>query len=89
MTTFIFTKHGKKKLQKLPKYIQNRIILKLTELKAHTDILSVLKNMYDFEPATHRLRIGRYRLVLELAHQDKDDFEFLILDVGHRKDIYR
>ena len=89
MTTFIFTKDGKKAFLKLPKSIQNRILVKLSELKKHNDILSVLKRMNDFEPATHRLRIGSYRLILELTYQDKDNFEFWVLDAGHRKDIYR
>lgn len=84
MATFIFKKGAKKSFQKLDVNIQNTIIKKLKELKAHPNIFSVLKRMENVEPATHRLRIGNYRLVLE---HKKDDI-FSILDTGHRKDIY-
>ena len=89
MNTFTFTKEAEKTFLKLPKTIQKRIFEKLKELKTHDDILSILKRLTNFEPATHRLRIGMYRLILELKCQQKNDFEFWILDVGHRKDIHR
>lgn len=89
MITFVFTKVGEKAFLKLSRQEQERIASKLRALKYHADILSVLKRLYDFAPATHRLRIGNYRLILELRNRQKDDFEFWVLDVGHRKDIYR
>ncbi|MBI4994871.1 type II toxin-antitoxin system RelE/ParE family toxin [Candidatus Peregrinibacteria bacterium] len=89
MNVFIFTKQAEKTFLKLPKTTQKRIILKLKELKKHDDILSVLKRLTNFGPATHRLRIGMYRLILELKNQKENCFEFFILDAGHRKDIYR
>lgn len=89
MVVFIFTKQAKKAFLKLPKAIQERIISKLKELKNHNDILSALKRLSDFEPATHRLRIGAYRIILELKEQKENQFEFWILDAAHRKDIYR
>lgn len=89
MITFVFTKAGEKAFLKLSKQEQRRIMGKLRVLKYHGDILSVLKRLYSFEPATHRLRVGDFRLVLELKDRHKEDFEFWVLDVGHRKDIYR
>ncbi len=89
MITFVFTKYAQKNFLKLSKTVQQRLIAKLKELKNHTDILSVLKRLSNFEPATHRLRIGDYRLIIELKEQTEKDFEFWILDIGHRKDIYR
>lgn len=89
MVVFIFTKQAEIAFLKLSKAIQERIISKLKELKNHNDILSMLKRLTDFEPATHRLRIGIYRIILELKKHEKNQFEFWILDVGHRKDIYR
>ena len=89
MVTFVFTKQAEKVFLKLPKAIQKRMIFKLRELKHHDDVLSLLKRLTHFEPATHRLRIGMYRLVLELKTQTEKDFEFFVLDVGHRRDIYR
>ena len=89
MITFVFTKYAQKNFLKLSKTVQQRLIAKLKELKNHTDILSVLKRLSNFEPATHRLRIGDYRLIIELKEQTEKDFEFWILDFVHRKDIYR
>jgi len=88
MVVFTFTKYGQKRFYKLSKLLQERITKKLQQLKKHQDILSVLKPLYNFVPATHRLRIGDYRLILELKSQKANNFEFYILDVGHRRDIY-
>lgn len=89
MITFIFTKQAAKACERVPKTVQARVIEKLKELKIHDDILSVLKRLENFKPATHRLRIGNYRLILELREQTDKDSIFWILDIGHRKDIYR
>lgn len=89
MIKFVFTAKAEKKFFRLQKKNQDRIIEKLQLLKKHPEILSVLKKLIDFEPATHRLRIGNYRLILMLDKQNKSDFNFLILDVGHRSEIYR
>ena len=62
---------------------------KLKELKRHEDLFQLLKRLHNFEPATHRLRVGSYRLILELKNQNVESLEFWILDVGDRKDIYR
>ncbi len=88
MISFVFTAYAEKAFLKLPNVVQKRITEKLKVLKSHPDIMSVLKQLHDFEPATHRLRIGDYRLILELEKQASDDYEFAVLDVGHRRDIY-
>lgn len=89
MISFAFTKFAEKRFLKLPKSTRERVVNKLKELKNHDDIFGILKTLYDFEPATHRLRIGNFRLILELKKHEKSVIEFLILDIGHRKDIYR
>ena len=89
MITLIFTKKAEKTFLSLTKGNQNRIIRKLSVLKNHEDIFSVLKPLTNFEPATHRLRIGNVRVILGLNRQNKKDFIFYVLDVGLRKDIYR
>jgi len=88
MVIFTFTKYAQKRFIKLPIVLQTRIVAKLKQLKTHTDILAVLKVLSNFEPATHRLRIGDYRLILELKYQDKNKIEFYVLDIGYRRDIY-
>ena len=89
MAVFVFSKFAYKRLKKLGKSEQERIIFKLQELRLHPDIISVLKSLHHFEPATHRLRVGDYRLILQLTKQTARVTEFFVLDVGHRRDIYR
>jgi len=62
-----------------------RIQKKFQALKNHPSIYSVLEPLTDFHPATHRLRIGDYRVLLA----DEGDGSFLIVKVGHRRSIYR
>ena len=70
---------------RLEKNIQERIYGKLKELKAHKHIESVLKPLTDFGPATHRLRVGDYRVILQRI----SDTDFLVIDVDHRRNVYR
>lgn len=89
MVIFVFSKFADKRLKKLGKSEEDRIISKLQELKQHPDVLSILKSLHNFEPATHRLRIGNYRFILQLINGGINRTEFFVLDVGHRRDIYR
>lgn len=89
MVTFVFTKFAHKRFQKISPAIQKRVTEKLKELKYHPDILSLLKPLHNFAPATHRLRIGDYRLILQVISNDNNDIECLIMDVGHRREVYR
>lgn len=83
--SFVFTPFAERKFRKLDRMLQERVRLKLRELKRHDDIDSVLKPLTNFHPATHRLRIGQYRVIL----QKVSDREFVILDIGNRSDIYK
>lgn len=89
MIEFIFTEKAKLSFLKLEKDNQDRIILKLKYLKTHPNILSVMKRIEYFEPVTHRLRIGQYRILLQLLSSDNEDYKFRIVKVEHRRDIYR
>lgn len=89
MVSFVFTKFAERNFLKLPKNIQKRVFERLEALKDHEDIFSILKRLHHFEPATHRLRIGSHRLILELKRQSKIMTEFWVLDVGDRKEVYR
>ena len=85
MSTFIFTVFAKKRFIKLDTAVQHRITLKLKELKKQGAVGAVLKPLHNFEPATHRLRIGDYRLILRRENPET----FIILDVGHRSSVYQ
>lgn len=89
MVVFVFSKFAAKRFGKLAQSEQTRITTKLHELKSHPDILSTLKPLHKFEPATHRLRVGNYRLILQLTQVNAKHTELFVLDVGHRRDIYR
>jgi mRNA-degrading endonuclease RelE of RelBE toxin-antitoxin system len=83
--TFHFSRHAEKRFKRLDKKMQDRLRLKLRDLKSHENIEAVLKHLTAFEPATHRLRLGDFRLIL----QKLSDHEFLVLDIGHRSTVYR
>lgn len=57
----------------------------MEELKERQDITSALKPLTDFASATHRLRVGDYRVILKRLSET----DFLIIDIGHRRDVYR
>ncbi|MDQ7009111.1 MAG: type II toxin-antitoxin system RelE/ParE family toxin [Candidatus Gracilibacteria bacterium] len=86
MYKFIFTKNGKKSFDKLENNYQDRVIKKLTSLKESEDIFVYLKKLENLLPATHRLRVGNIRIILEF---DKTNRSFYVLDAGNRGDIYK
>lgn len=85
MITFIFTRYAEKNFIKLEKSAQDLITDKLKLLKNHEYFAKNNKKLTALEPATHRIRVGRYRLLLKKV----SDQEFYILKVGHRKNIYQ
>ncbi len=89
MIEFQFSKYAQKQLMGLDKGLQLRIESKLKMLKNHPDIFSILVLMQDSDYSTHRLRIGNYRLLIKLQIQQKDYLHFIILKIGHRKDVYQ
>lgn len=89
MNQFVFTKKAERKFYCMPKPVQERILTKLRSLKSHPDLLSILKRLHHLEPASHRLRIGNYRLILELKIQNNEELVFCVLDLDDRKDVYK
>lgn len=82
----LFSKRVKKELTKLPKNIrrkiyENSLILEINPISDVLDIkkLKGLSNIY-------RVRAGDYRMLYEIKSQELIVF---VLQVGHRKDIYR
>ncbi len=84
MATFHFTNTAKKQLEKFDPQTQERILKKLSELKKHPSISTVLEPLQNLEPSTHRLRIGEYRLLVCM-----EESLCVIQKIGHRRDIYR
>ncbi len=85
MNSFVFTKFAQKKFLKLEKAMQERIRTKMLELKQREQLATVLKSLTNFTHATHRLRVGAYRLILQRISET----DFLVIDIGHRSDVYK
>ena len=49
-----------------------------------TTTSQIINKLNYFNNATHRLRVGKYRIILNRVGEK----EFLIVDIGHRKNIY-
>ena len=84
--TFLFTKKALKDLECLEKKVQTMIIAKLEILKNETLLKAHLRAVRNLHPATHRIKIGSYRVLLE--HNTCEN-KHLILKLGHRKEVYR
>lgn len=69
MHTIVFTPRGKRDLKKLPKIIQQRIMKKLEENAHLADPLLRAKPLINLPPATHRFRVGKYRVSFYLHNQ--------------------
>ncbi|PZM85621.1 MAG: hypothetical protein DLD55_06440 [candidate division SR1 bacterium] len=78
---FIFTHAAEKQFFQLPLPVQAAIKKKLLLVKQGGT--GALRRLVHFEPFTHRLRIGEYRLLLR---QCPEGFE--VLKLGHRSTIY-
>ena len=84
---FVFTEYAKKQWQKLDPNAQNEIREKIEEVKAKPEIFAKnLKKIFSLEPATHRLRIGNFRMLLECDFLAQTH---LVLKIGHRREIYK
>ncbi len=77
-----FTAQAKKFLKKLPKEDKKRIlsVLDRCRLRPHAHVKKLIDSPY------FRLRIGKYRAILKI---DKGELILLVVEVGHRKNIYQ
>lgn len=81
--TVEITSSAQRQFKKLPEAIQEHLIPKILALEANPRPSGV-KKLQGFE--YYRIRMGDYRVVFSIndkAHLIK------VLDLGHRKDIYR
>ena len=77
-----FSKTAKKQLLKLKNDVQKRVISTLERIK--TRPYPHLKKLVG--SPFFRLRIGEYRAILEIH---EDDMSVVVIEVGHRKNIYQ
>ena len=74
-----------KRFSKLPKDVQIRIVQKLEFFLSQPDPLIFAEILTNPRIGTYRFRIGDYRVVFDL----EDNEIIMIVDVDHRKNIYR
>ena len=82
MYTLIFKKDAERFLRKLDKENQKRILEKLKQLKGN---LELGKPLIGNLSGLWSLRIGKYRVLYQMF---QDKLVIVILDIGHRKNIY-
>lgn len=80
-----FKASADKRFLKLPFDVQKRIITKLEFYLAQPSPLIFAEILTSPKIGKYRFRIGTYRVVFDL----EGDHTIMILDVDHRKDIYR
>lgn len=80
-----FKASADKKLSKLPKDIQIRIINKLEFFIQSANPLLYAEILTNSKLGTYRFRVGDYRIVFDL----EDEEMIVVVDVDHRKNIYR
>lgn len=69
MFSVVFTPRGKRELESLPRDIQRRIHKKLLENAGLPNPLIRAKPLINLPPATHRFRIGKYRVSFYIEKQ--------------------
>ena len=83
MSKVFFTLQSRKDLEKLPIDIQKRIIKKLEYFTSQPQPLLFSKPLVDLPPATHRFRVGHYRITFYIEVQT-----VVITRIRHRKEVY-
>ena len=79
-----FTPAGQRDFKKLPHRIQARIVDKLHVYLASGQPMAFAKPLVNLPPATHRFRVGKYRICFYLQGSS------LVIDaVDAREDVYR
>ncbi|WP_415280949.1 type II toxin-antitoxin system RelE family toxin [Candidatus Nitrososphaera sp. FF02] len=77
-----WTESSFKKLEKIDRVAQKRIVEKLDEAAA--DPFAVAKKLSGV--SLYSIRIGNYRVIVSI---EKQKMVVLVIDVGHRSKIYR
>lgn len=75
-----------KRLKKLDPQIRKKIIVKLDWVCEQEEPLFFARRLVDYELGEFRLRVGDWRVVFDVDEKNK---VLKILDVDHRKNIYR
>ncbi len=80
----IYEKDAMKDLEKITSDMRKRIFEKVNALAREEPWLDI-KNLRWYIDSVYRLRVGDYRVIYEKIG---NDLVILVLEIGHRKDIY-
>ena len=82
MYELIYSPSALKQLKKLEHNIKERIVLALERLKIRPESCDIKKLV---GMPGYRFRVGDYRIIFDMK---KDKLIILVLQIGHRKNIY-
>lgn len=78
----VFTKHASKSLGKIPIEVKDRIRTALLRIQVRPfDFLEKMINH-----PYYKLRVGDYRIIIDVINKD---LVILVVEVGHRRNIYK
>lgn len=83
--SIVFSKPCIKDIQNLPQKIQHEVKLKISELASDPRPPGSIK-LSGISPAKYRIRCGDYRIIYAIHDHI---LEVLIIEVGHRREVYR
>ena len=84
----VYVKSAEKKLYSLEQHTAERIAKKIEYYSKTGDPLSEAKSLSGIMKGLYRYRVGDYRIIFSI--DSKATISILtILDIAHRKDIYR
>lgn len=79
-----FNRGGEREFDKFPKEVRQRILDKVEFYISKGNVLDFAEPLVNFPPATHRLRIGKYRVCFYLEGPN-----MVVDSVDTRDDAYR
>ena len=83
----VLSVQARRDLHRLPRQHVVRIIRKMKWFGSQEDPLHFAKKLTDADLGTYRFRIGNYRVLCDVHHEQISILE--VLAVRHRKDAYR
>lgn len=86
MKEIIYSKKANRFLDSQSVRVAERIISKVKWLSVQTNILRFAKALTNMSPATHRLRIGHFRITISL---DMKNDRMMVYDIDTRGRIYK
>ncbi len=79
-----FTVSAVRDIKKFPKSTQKRILTKLDFFCKQENPLVYAKPLTDHRTGDFRFRIGEYRVIFDVSDED-----IKILQIGHRREVYK